>query len=162
MARRGRTATTTDGGWPSRAPAPTGTCLDGAGRGPPATRGTAAPTPGGALSAPMTTDGPPAPVPCHDVQLAPGAAPRCLSPPPPAAPPPAPGTRSTRPPAGWAGPPTAAGPPAAPRQPPASPSTPVWGRSSAAGRRSARLPWRPPEAPPPLSHAGPQAPPPGL
>ncbi len=73
MGNREMTATPV-GGWPSRAPVPTGRCHDAAdrgqtapteaGTGPPAMNGTAALTQGDAPSAHMVTAGPPAPAPC--------------------------------------------------------------------------------------------------
>lgn len=165
-ARRWTATTTRDAGRPHRAPAPTGRCPGGAGRGrtapTPAGRGlpamseTTAPTPGDAPSVPMVTAGPPALALCPGAQFAPGVV-RRLSPLP-VAPRLALATRSIRPLPGGAGL-TAAGPPAAPHPPPACHSTPAWGRSLAGGRRSARLRWLQLAPPPlPLPHARPRGP----
>lgn len=136
-ASRGMTATP-GGGWPSTAPVPMGMCLaeadrdqtapTAAGTGRPATRETAVPTPGDGPSAPMVPAVPPAPVPCLDAQVAPGAVPPCctlLLVVPPLVPvvrdiPPLPGQEAA---------PTAAARPVAPLPRPACRSTPAWEQS---------------------------------
>lgn len=144
------TTATPGGGWPSprvltgKRPA---TAARGrsapteADTGPPATRGIAALTPGGAPSAPMGTAGPPAPAPCLGAQAAPEvvllSTTRPLS-----APPLGPGARDTLRLAWQGAAPTAAAAPAAPHPHPTCLSTPASEQSSAGGRRSAKLPRR--------------------